>query len=90
MAKTLGYNEKYLSHTLHNLTGIHFRRFVSFYRINCAKRLLVDDRCMNVSEIATNCGFNALNTFNREFKAIVGMTPGEYRKGYQHRGQYDH
>lgn len=90
MAKTLGYNEKYLSHTLHNLTGIHFRRFVSFYRINRAKKLLADDRSMNISEIAANCGFNALNTFNREFKTIVGMTPSAYQSGYRHCGQYDH
>jgi AraC-like DNA-binding protein len=35
---------------------------------------------MNISTIATMCGFNALNTFNREFKAIVGMTPREYQR----------
>ena len=79
MAKTLGYNEKYLSHALHDLTGIHFRRLVSFYRINRAKKLLADSKEMNISTIATMCGFNALNTFNREFKAIVGMTPREYQ-----------
>ena len=80
LAKTLGYNEKYLSHTLHALTGIHFRKLVSFYRINCAKSMLMQCGDMNISEIAATCGFNALNTFNREFKAIVGMTPNEYRQ----------
>ena len=80
MAKTLGYNEKYLSHALHDLTGIHFRRLVSFYRINRAKKLLSSSKGMNISTIATMCGFNALNTFNREFKAIVGMTPREYQR----------
>ena len=33
----------------------------------------------NISEIAASCGFNSLNTFNREFKTIVGVTPSEYR-----------
>lgn len=80
IAKTFGYNEKYLSHTLHNLTGIHFRKLVSLYRINYAKELLTVRKDMNISEIAIMCGFNTLNTFNREFKALTGMKPGEYRR----------
>jgi AraC-like DNA-binding protein len=80
IAKTFGYNEKYLSHVLHDLTGIHFRKLVSLYRINRAKEILIQSKEMNVSEIAAMCGFNALNTFNREFKALVGMTPSEYRR----------
>ena len=44
----------------------------------CVKLNLSDPRG---AEIAAMCGFNALNTFNREFKALVGMTPSEYRHG---------
>jgi AraC-like DNA-binding protein len=80
LAREFGYNEKYLSHTLHTLTGIHFRQLLNFYRINQAKEFLTNEREMNISEIATTCGFNSLNTFNREFKRIVGVTPSEYRR----------
>ena len=80
LARDLGYNEKYLSYTLHNLTGIHFRKLISFYRVNRARSLLINCKEMSISAIATTCGFNALNTFNREFKAIVGITPSEYRR----------
>lgn len=81
LAKSLGYNEKYLSHVLHNLVGIHFRHLLNFYRVDHSKKLLTERKEMNVSLIATKSGFNSLNTFNREFKRIVGMTPSEYRKG---------
>lgn len=79
LAKVLGYNEKYLSHTLHDLTGIHFRKLLNSYRIDYAKKLLSGSHDMTISAIATTCGFNSLNTFNREFKRLVGITPSEYR-----------
>jgi AraC-like DNA-binding protein len=80
VAKAFGYNTKYLSHTLHELTGINFRRLLNFYRINHAKKLLENAKSMNVSAVAAESGFGALNTFNREFKKLVGMTPSVYRK----------
>lgn len=80
LAREFGYNEKYLSHTLHELTGIHFRQLLNFYRINHAKVLLTDSKDQNISAVATMCGFISLNTFNREFKRLVGMPPRDYRK----------
>lgn len=80
-AKKFGYNEKYLSHTLYELTGIRFRRLVSFYRINCAKNFLVKEE-LNITDIAAKSGFSALNTFNRTFKEMTGVTPTNYRQRY--------
>lgn len=81
IAKRFGYNEKYLSHTLHELTGTHFRKLITLYRINKAKDLLSSKSNMNVSMIANCCGFSALNTFHRAFKEITGVTPSEYKLG---------
>ncbi len=81
IAKKFGYNEKYLSHTLHELTGTHFRKLLTIYRINKAKELLSSQTQTNVSSIALCCGFSALNTFHRAFKEVTGMTPSEYKKG---------
>ena len=81
IAKLFGYNEKYLSHTLHELTGIQFRQLLAFYRIGRAKELLVKtDR--DIAAIAMDSGFSALNTFQRLFREQVGLTPSEYRKLY--------
>ena len=79
LASTFGYNEKYLSHSLHALTGMHFSKLLALYRINYAKRRL-SDRRVNVGQLAMECGFSAVNTFNRNFKEILGMTPSEYKK----------
>lgn len=79
VAATFGYNAKYLSHSLHSLTGVHFSKLLALYRIEYAKKLLSDHRA-NVGRIAMECGFAAVNTFNRNFKELVGMTPSEYKK----------
>ena len=79
VAATFGYNAKYLSHSLHSLTGVHFSKLLALYRIEYAKKLLSDHRA-NVGRIAMECGFAAVNTFNRNFREIVGMTPSEYKK----------
>lgn len=84
IAKLFGYNEKYLSHTLHELTGIQFRQLLSFYRINHAKALLTERKDRDISDIAMDSGFSAINTFHRTFKELAGMTPSEYRKKFSH------
>ncbi len=79
VAKKFGYNEKYLSSTLHNLTGINFRKLISLYRVLKAKELLLNNK-NDVSTVALSCGFSAINTFNRTFKEFTGLTPSEFKK----------
>jgi AraC-like DNA-binding protein len=80
IAQMFGYNEKYLSASLHALTGINFRSLVSMYRVSHAKRLLESGN-YNMTEVALLSGFSAVNSFNRVFKLTVGKTPLEYKKG---------
>ena len=77
-----GYNAKYLSHALHELTGIHFCRLVTFYRIHHAKRLLAEKEEQSITEIALASGFSAINTFHRAFREATGSTPLEYRRRF--------
>lgn len=84
IAKLFGYNEKYLSHTLHELTGIQFRQLLAFYRIGHAKMLLTTDQNQDITSIAMNSGFAAINSFHRTFKEMTGMTPSQYKKIYSH------
>lgn len=78
LGSIFGYNEKYLSHCLHSLTGVHFTRLLAMYRVEYAKKLLAE-RKSSIGRIAMECGFSAVNTFNRNFKAITGLTPSEYK-----------
>lgn len=82
IAKEFNYNEKYLSHCLHTLTNMHFSQLIAMYRIEYAKKLLIEAPQISVSEIATNSGFSAINTFNRQFKKMTNVTPLEYRDEY--------
>ncbi|MBE6976995.1 MAG: helix-turn-helix domain-containing protein [Ruminococcaceae bacterium] len=79
LAKMFGYNEKYLSHCLHSLTGLHFSKLLALYRVEQAKKCLAEGRG-NIAQIAVDCGFSALNTFNRSFRELTGLTPSVYKK----------
>jgi len=80
VAKKLGYNEKYLSYTFHSLTEMNFRDLLASYRIDLAKKMLssAPSSHVNISNIALECGFSSVNTFNRAFRKLAGMTPTEY------------
>jgi AraC-like DNA-binding protein len=79
LARHTGYHEKYISSTLHALTGLNFRSFLATYRINYARHLLrTTDR--RIADIAHLCGFSSINTFNRTFLRQLGATPSQYRK----------
>lgn len=81
LSKKLGYNEKYLSSSLHALTGMNFRKFLSSYRIDYAKNLLRNDiqGRLRMTDVALQSGFSSINTFNRMFLSLCGMTPTEYK-----------
>lgn len=85
LAKKFGYNEKYLSHSLHELTGVHFSKLLALYRIEHARNMLIGKPDYTISEIALSSGFTALNTFNRVFKEITGVTPSQYKNTYAKR-----
>lgn len=82
IAKKFGYNKKYLSAKIHSMTGIHFSDFIAMYKIEYAKELLIKNSELSIAEIALECGFKAINTFNRQFKNLTAMTPTQYRKAY--------
>lgn len=49
-------------------------------RIDYAKSLLLSDEDKTICEIAEKLGYNDQYHFIRQFKAIIGKTPGAYRK----------
>ncbi len=57
---------------------ITFVKYVNFLRIAYAKELL-ETTNVSVLNIALECGYETLRTFNRVFKKYVGITPLKYR-----------
>jgi len=52
--------------------------FLNEIRVNHACRLLTEDR--TIADICYDCGFMNLSNFNRIFKKIKQLSPGEWRK----------
>lgn len=67
--------ERYLK----SQTGMTFTAYLNSMRIARAKELLQADHAPML-QIALVCGFSSQSLFNRVFKRIAGVTPGEYRK----------
>jgi AraC family transcriptional regulator len=60
------------------VTGVTPHQFVLRTRLNRAALRLRSSRAP-ISTIAFDKGFNDLSTFNRRFRRLMGMSPGEYR-----------
>ncbi|RYY73317.1 MAG: AraC family transcriptional regulator [Gammaproteobacteria bacterium] len=65
--------------------GTNFFEFMNRYRVEEAKRLLLDESCadMTIMDILLQAGFNSKSAFHRFFNRLVGISPSEYRKRAQ-------
>jgi len=59
-------------------THLTFTDFLNQYRINQAKKLLMQDK--NVSDACYETGFENLSHFNKTFKKFTGENPSAFRK----------
>ncbi len=75
-------NPSYASRCFAQKHGITLTEYIHKVRINRAKILLHSTNAP-VSNIALNVGYIDANYFSRIFKKQVGLSPQEYRKGYQ-------
>ncbi len=58
-------------------TGMTFKDYLTFYRVNRAEKLLATTR--SITEIANDCGFESMSSFIRAFKHYRNATPSAYR-----------
>ncbi len=63
-----------------NNYGIGIAEHIRNLRINLAKKLLLEDGSLSISDIASRCGFNDYNYFITVFKKQVGISPLKFRK----------
>ncbi len=62
-----------------NETGQTLNQYLTEYRLERAKELLADPR-NNVSDVASQVGYNDSNYFGKAFKKYVGASPSDYRE----------
>lgn len=59
--------------------GMPFTAYLNDYRLTLAAKALLESH-KAILDIATECGFENLSYFNRQFKKKYGTTPSNYRK----------
>ena len=77
-AAYLDLSESHLSRLFKEVTGLNFLQYLNAYRINQAAIMMRDPK-LNISEIATNCGFPTPGYFAKIFKRFIGKTPTQFR-----------
>ena len=69
------------SQTINEQTGLTFTHYMNKYRIEEARRILADPQDDTpIKAIAADLGFSSVTTFYTLFKAVVQMSPDQYRK----------
>lgn len=82
LASLVYLNQDYLSRLFKKATGYALMDYVTWERMENAKRLL-ENSSLSISEIALEVGYSNTAYFTKMFKKHMGgITPREYRKGY--------
>ncbi|MGD1944984.1 MAG: helix-turn-helix domain-containing protein [Croceivirga sp.] len=68
-----------VSQTLNEHCNINFNDYINTYRIEVAKKMIVNKSALTLESIAMDCGFNSKSTFYSAFKKNTGMTPSQFR-----------
>jgi YesN/AraC family two-component response regulator len=69
-----------LSQILNERNKTDFRNYVNRFRIDEARRLLVEEPDRSIITICFEVGFNSKTSFNITFKKMTGLSPKEYRE----------
>ncbi|HEX6833106.1 MAG TPA: AraC family transcriptional regulator [Rudaea sp.] len=79
VARLVGLTPPAFSRFFRRATGQTFVGFVNILRINEVCRTMTESsEC--ITNIAMNCGYNNIANFNRQFLALKGMNPSQYRE----------
>lgn len=79
LSKELGVSKYSVSRIFSEKLNISFSNYLNTLRIDYAKQLLQNSN-LNILTISLMSGYDNIRTFNREFKALCGCQPREYRK----------
>lgn len=80
LARSVGMSAPHFLRTFARVVGVTPHQYVLRTRLHRAAVRLRNSQD-TISAIAFDAGFADLSTFNRRFRAVIGMTPGAYRAG---------
>lgn len=78
VARSTATNRTYLSAYINTHYQMTFREWVNMLRLDYAKRLMIDNPELPVTEVARLAGYLSLSYFTKTFKDAEGVTPGKW------------
>jgi len=78
LANMVGYSANYLSHCISKNFGFNYSTLLACIRVEHAKSLLQQSD-MPIIDVAIESGFGSERSFHRQFRAITGRSPSNYR-----------
>ncbi|MCH5210810.1 MAG: AraC family transcriptional regulator [Oscillospiraceae bacterium] len=81
VAKLLNYSYTYVSKRFSQHMGMSYTEYLNRFRVSRAIYLLDSGNYTSISTVCSECGFDSICSFNRNFKKYAGITPSEIGKG---------
>lgn len=79
VGQAMGYTKNYLCQVFRTQTGLTINTYLNLARIDRAADLLLHTD-LELSEVATRCGYHSVHYFIKTFKKVLGVPPGSYRR----------
>jgi AraC-like DNA-binding protein len=79
MAQMVGISAPQLERLCRRTLGIPPQQLLQRLRLEHAV-LLITTTSMSLGEISAECGFYDQSSFTRQFRKVLGLTPGAYRR----------
>lgn len=86
LASELGISPHQLSQILNERMKKNFNTFVNEYRVDEARRMLIDEPGRSILSVGIAVGFNSNTTFCTVFSKVTGQSPSNFRKNGQQPG----
>ncbi len=75
LANALYTNKVYLSKTIYQYSGKHFRAYVNYYRVMYAMELYRSNMSLRITDLSELSGFSSTTAFFQSFKKVMGEAP---------------
>jgi len=82
LSEALGLTRNQLSQFLNTHYKKNFNNYINAYRIEEAKKIIVEEPARQILSIALAVGFNSYSSFHSTFKKMTGHSPADFRKKY--------
>jgi AraC-like DNA-binding protein len=78
VAKHFSVSPFYFSRLFNKTVGMNFRSYINHLRIIKAEQMITSTD-LSLTEVALDCGFQSIRTFNRAYKTLKGTAPSSLR-----------